>query len=243
MALEFELNELTELTGRVHGELLTAETAETAVQLLAEVAAELVPQAAGAGATLIRDGQPVSTGSTNSIVEKVDEIQYEIGQGPCLTAWAASAVIHVTDARTETRWPLWAASAVEVPILSCVSVPMINGHETIGALKVYSMAPDAFPSQTARLMVRLASAASALLGHIQTSETPLRINEQLAEVLRTRDLTNMAKGVLLSRGMSESEAQNWLIEASRRQCRPVAEVARSLVGTLQPEEGVDEGNR
>ncbi|GAA4282665.1 GAF and ANTAR domain-containing protein [Brevibacterium daeguense] len=241
MAPDFELNALAEATGRVRGELLTSETAESAVQLLAEVAAELVPQAAGAGVTLIRDGRPTSTGSTNSTVRMVDAIQYETGQGPCLTSWAASSVVNVVDARTETRWPLWAAAAVEVPVLSCVSVPLVNGRDTIGAMKVYAVEPNAFAGETTRLLNRLAAAASALLAHIQTSETPLRINHQLAEVLRIRDLTNMAKGVLITRGMSAAEAQSWLLEASRRQRRPVAEVARDLVGALKPEEGADEG--
>lgn len=237
MSPQFELNDLAVVTGRVHGDLMTAEIAEHAVQLLAEVAAGAVPTATGAGVTLIRAGHPTSTGSTSSDIEHADDIQYHIGEGPCLTSWAASAVVHVTDTRTETRWPRWAAAVAEVSILSSVSVPLLHGGETIGAMKVYSSAPNAFSADTARLLIKLAAAASALLEHIQTSETPLRITGQVAEVLRVRDLTNMAMGVLMAtRDMSEAEAHAWLLDASRRQRYSVADVARALVDTTGTED-------
>lgn len=243
MPPELELNELAGVTGRVRGRLLTAETATRAVQLLAEVAADAVPAAFGGGATLISDGQPTSTGSTSSVVERIDAVQYETRQGPCLTSWASSAVVRVDDTRTELRWPKWAAAAAEAQVLSSISVPLINGRAAIGAMKVYSPMAGAFGEDTTRLLTRLSAAAAALLGHIQTTDTPLQINAQLAEVLRVRDVTNMAKGILMaSRQISEDEAQVWLLDSAREQGRPVADVTRRLVDSGHAEGGGTDGS-
>lgn len=235
MTAEPVLTELAAIVGRVRGQLLSAETAERAVQLLAEALQEVVPAATGAGVTLIRDGRPTSTGSTSEVVARADALQYETGQGPCLTAWAAGTVIQVEDARTDARWPAWGTAAAAVPVLSCVSVPLHRGREPIGALKVYSPRPGAFTERTGELLLRFAAAVATLLGHIQTTETPRRISAQLAEVLRTRDVTQLAKGILMGRhAMSETQAQLWLLHTAQAQGRSVAVVAEALLTAQGP---------
>lgn len=234
MSSEPFLADLAGLIGRVRGHLLTAQTAEHAVQLLAEAALDAVPGATGAGVTLIRAGEPTSTGYTDEAVAAVDALQYATGQGPCLAAWSSRQVVRVEDTDTDPRWPHWGAAAVQASVRSCLSVPLVNGKDTIGALKVYSDAPAAFTDTDQELLVRLSSAAAALLGHIQTSETPSRLNQELTATLRLRDNTQLAKGILMGRhGLGEDAAHAWLLHSACAQGRPVAEVAAALI-TAQP---------
>lgn len=226
------LADLAAIIGRVRGHLLTAQTAEHAVHLLAEAALDAVPGATGAGVTLIRAGEPTSTGFTDEAVAAVDALQYATGQGPCLAAWAASQVVRVEDTETDPRWPGWGAAAAQASVRSCLSVPLLHGKATIGALKVYSDAPGVFTDTDQELLVRLSSAAAALLGHIQTSETPARINQELAETIRLRDTIQLAKGILMGRqALSEDAAHAWLLRTARTQRRSVAEVAVALIDT------------
>ncbi|TDK24014.1 ANTAR domain-containing protein [Arthrobacter crusticola] len=217
-------------SGASRGLLLTRETADHAVDLLAEAARDTIPGALGAGVTLISAGTPTSTGYTNPLVARVDALQYGLNEGPCLTAWAGATPVLVDDTRAEPRWPRWSAAAAAIPILSCVSVPLQRGRTTIGAVKVYSTAPAAFDAGTAALLTRFAASAAALLGHIQTTEMPQRISAGLAAALRSRDAVAMARGVLMARlHLTEDESLPRLISLACESRAPLAAAARTLL--------------
>jgi GAF domain-containing protein len=230
MASDPTLNEFEVVFGRVRGLLLTQETVQHAVDLLAEAARDVIPGALGAGVTLITEGRPTSTGATDSVVARADALQYELGEGPCLTAWADSAPVLIEDARTDPRWPRWSEAVEEIPVRSSLSVPLLRGRGSLGALKVYSAEPAAFHAGTEALLVRFAASAAALLGHVQTTETPRRIQAELAAALRSRDVVGMARGILMSRyRLSEEEAFLRLISTARESGTSMAAVARGLV--------------
>jgi GAF domain-containing protein len=231
MASDPTFNEFEVVFGRVRGLLLTQETVQHAVDLLAEAARDVIPGALGAGVTLITEGSPTSTGATDAAVARADALQYELGEGPCLTAWAGSAAVLVGDVRTDPRWPRWSEAVAEIPVRSSLSVPLLVGRRgSLGAMKVYSAQPEAFDAATEALLVRFAASAAALLGHVQTSETPRRIQAELAAALRSRDLVGMARGILMSRyRLSEEEAFLRLISAAREGGTTMTAVARGLV--------------
>jgi GAF domain-containing protein len=231
MASDPTFNEFEVVFGRVRGLLLTQETVQHAVDLLAEAARDVIPGALGAGVTLITGGLPTSTGATDPAVARADALQYELGEGPCLTAWADSAPVLLEDARTDGRWPRWSAAVAEVPVRSSLSVPLLRATRgSLGAMKVYSAEPAAFDARTQALLVRFAASAAALLGHVQTTETPRQIQAELAAALRSRDLVGMARGILMSRYLlSEEEAFLRLISTARDSGTSMAAVARGLV--------------
>ncbi|RJT96984.1 ANTAR domain-containing protein [Arthrobacter frigidicola] len=214
--------------GRVKGLLLTRETVSHAVDLLAEAARDTIPGAMGAGVTLISAGTPTSTGYTDPLVVRVDAPQYGLNEGPCLTAWAEATPVQVDDTQTEPRWPRWSAAAGDPdPVLR--ERPPAARPPTIGTLKVYSAAPAAFDAGTAALLTRFAASAAALLGHIQTTETPQRISAGLAAALRSRDAVAMARGVLMARlHLTEDESLLRLTSLARERRAPLAAVARTL---------------
>ncbi|HEX2300327.1 MAG TPA: transcription antitermination regulator, partial [Pseudonocardiaceae bacterium] len=110
MDSEFSGTELTTVFARIHSMLLSRESAATAVEQLAEVAQDVVDSAIGAGASMIGvQGHTMSTGATDAVAEAADTLQYELGEGPCLSAWATEALQRVDDTATETRWRRWCA--------------------------------------------------------------------------------------------------------------------------------------
>lgn len=232
MNSEPTLNDLATAFGRVRGLLLTEETAQQAVNLLAEAARDLIPGATGAGVSLIEHGRRTSSGATDRSVLRADELQYELSEGPCLNAWATSTPTRTDDTTAPgQRWPRWAAAAAEMSVLSCQSVPLIQGQTTIGAMKVYSTEAHAFDETTERALTRFAVSAAALLGHVQTTETPRRIQTELATALQMRDRIGMAKGILMAqRGIDDREALRVLVARAQDGRRTVADVALELTG-------------
>src|SRR3712207_2668973 len=91
-------NELAALGPGAAGGLLTEENASKAVQSLAYVLKDAIPGSAGAGASVINArGRRETAGATDPVVLRADRLQYEFGQGPCLSAWAEQRAIIIPD--------------------------------------------------------------------------------------------------------------------------------------------------
>ncbi|NKX50647.1 GAF and ANTAR domain-containing protein [Arthrobacter deserti] len=207
-----------------------------AVQLLAEAARGAISAASGAGVTFIRNGARTSTGHTADVVKRADLLQYELEQGPCLTAWASSTVVRIDDTRTDPRWPQWCAAVARFPLLSSVSAPLLHGKGSVGAVMVYSERAEAFSAADEALLVRLSSAITALLMHVQTSDTPLRMRNELHLALRGRDMVGVAKGMLMERNaMTEPEAHRYLLQVSASLQQPLQRVAEAFINRMDHE--------
>ncbi|UKA50177.1 GAF and ANTAR domain-containing protein [Arthrobacter sp. FW305-123] len=231
---QLPLDELSGAIGRILGLLLTEEKVDHAVQNLSQAIKESVPGTLGAGVSILdAQARRTSTGFTDSIVEQADHLQYELGQGPCLTAWASEETVLIRDVHTDNRWPEWSAAVSKLPIRSVVSAPLLaNGH-SIGAIKVYAPEPAVFDAATAGLMELFASPAATLLSHIQSAETPQRISAGLQAALYSRDVVNRACGVLMERHkITHERALQQLILTSRQKNLSLQDVSVELVAGI-----------
>ncbi|MDR6414627.1 GAF and ANTAR domain-containing protein [Pseudarthrobacter sulfonivorans] len=246
MIKKYPLDELSTALGRIMGLLLTEEKVDRAVQLLSRAVRDAIPGTIGAGVSILDPhARPLSSGSTDSVVERADALQYELVQGPCLTAWATQQSLVIRDVATETRWPNWSAAVVDMPIRSVVSSPLMADGEAIGAMKIYAAVPDVFDDSTTALMELFAAPTATLLSHIQTTEIPERISESLQSALYSRDLINRACGVLMERHtLTEDEALQQLMREARVSRSTLSEVSAALLGVaLDRPRGTSDGLR
>ena len=238
MRRESVSGELHAVFARVSGLLLTEPVAGPAIAKIAQAAYQSMPASIGAGATLIdAQGHPTSRAATSALVEEADQLQYELGEGPCLAAWAGAATVRVDDAATETRWPRWSEASAQRGLMSCLSVPLLlPGHngtrpaEAIGALKVYSDRPHAFDDGSEHLLELLAAPAAVMLANIQAHESAEQLSAALKESLHSRSVIDMAKGVLMERlNLDERTALRALMDRSRQEGAPLFAVALSVL--------------
>lgn len=211
------MEELTLVFARLKGLLLTELKAGQAVEDLAEAVKKSVPGSLGAGVSLIDDqGRRRSTGYTDDVVAAADALQYELGQGPCLTAWAAESTVQIDDVQQDDRWPLWSEAVAGLPLRSTLSTALIHDGKSIGALKVYSPLPSAFSTQDRKQLMLLASPAATLLGSAQPDTAAGTVSSALREALNTRDVILTARGILMERyGLNpEASMRRMLDEAS-----------------------------
>ncbi|NUP58078.1 MAG: GAF and ANTAR domain-containing protein [Pseudarthrobacter sp.] len=223
--------ELAKLTGQVAGGFLTEENAARAVQSLAYVLRDSIPHSAGAGASIINSrGRRESAGATDTVVLRADKLQYELGQGPCLTAWAEQRAVIIQDTRQETRWPEWTAAIANLPIRSVLSAPLTTEGRRIGALKVYSPMPLVFDDHSVFLIERLGAPAAVLLGNARDREATQRLSSQLVEALANRDTISRAEGILIERlHLDSREALGTMLKTSRQEGKPLHQVAQAIV--------------
>lgn len=247
MSRKYPLDELSSVIGRIMGLLLTEEKVDHAVQLLARAVKESIPGTVGAGVSILdTQARPVSSGFTDTVVERADALQYQLGQGPCLTAWATQESVLIHDVAADPRWPDWSAAVQDLSIRSVVSVPLIADGQGIGALKVYAAGPGAFDDSTGALIELFATPAATLLSHIQTAEIPERISESLQAALYSRDQINRACGVLMERHtLTQDEALQLLMRETRMTHSTLREVSAAILTgvTSAPDRGRSDGFR
>jgi hypothetical protein len=76
------------------------------------------------GITLLRDRKAATIGWSSDSAREVDEIQYSLSQGPCLTAAEEEREVHVPDLFEEDRWgPDYANAVASHGLRSVLSLP------------------------------------------------------------------------------------------------------------------------
>ena len=226
-----DATDLSAVFARIQGMLLSQESAQAAAAQLALAARDLIDSAAGAGVSLIDEtGRRTSTAATDTLVETADTAQYELGLGPCLSAWATESVQRLEDTAADTLWPEWSRTAAGAGIASVLSAPVLYRDNCLGAMKIYATAGNAFSARAEQQLVLLASAAGTLLGAAQGSDTPQRLSASLQQAITNRTAVETATGMLMERHATDHEtARRMLIGASQAQGRPLAQIARRVV--------------
>ena len=72
---------------------------------MALLAARLVPDGMSCGMTMRPDGRPVTVACSDELASQVDELQYQLGDGPCLHALRQGSVVRIDDTAKRADWP------------------------------------------------------------------------------------------------------------------------------------------
>ncbi|MGE2722295.1 GAF and ANTAR domain-containing protein [Mycolicibacterium celeriflavum] len=219
-------HELAERMAELARASASPRTVEDVIKDVTETARELMPGADTVGVLMIgKGGQFESLAGTSELPHILDEVQMQFGEGPCVEAALNELVLRTDDFRTEDRWPLYAAAAVEHGVLSGLSIKLYTADRTAGALNMFSFKPRAFdPDDEIIGTVLAAHAAAAILAS--------REGEQLKSAISTRDRIGQAKGIIMERyGVDEVRAFDMLKQLSQDSNVRLADVAQRVIDT------------
>jgi GAF domain-containing protein len=180
----------------------------------------------------------VTTAATDEVVRRADDLQYELGGGPCLSAWSDRVTVRIDDVSRDARWPEWARAVAELGLRSSLSVPVVAGVTSLGALKVYATEPGAYGRREEQLLAMFATQAAVLLANMRTTQDAERVSDRLKDSLRGREVITLAKGIIMAReGVDERTAFLALADLAQQHgttLRQTAErMARSTVRRLR----------
>jgi GAF domain-containing protein len=230
--------ELSAVFARMSGLLLSEETVETSLGLLSSLAQETVPGSSGAGVSILDERRRRSSGSTDARVRRADTLQYELDEGPCLTAAATRELVRIDDLTEDRRWPGWADAARAMGLSAALSAPLVAGESTLGAIKVYADHPRAFDSQSVQRLTLFSAQAALLVANVQTAQRATRLSEGMRQAVRDRDLIGVAKGVLMGRhSVDEDTAMRMLMARGQEEGAGLADAARAVIGTAARRRG------
>jgi GAF domain-containing protein len=223
-------DELSAVSARMSGLLLSRETVTSALSLITSVAVETMPGAVGAGVTILDEQGRRTSAATDPRVERADALQYEYDEGPCLAAVALRQLVRVDDVAGDPRWPRWSADAAPLGLGAALSSPMMAaGDRPLGAVKVYGARARAFDDQAGRLLTLFAAQAAVLVANVQSHERAQRLSDGLRRAVHERDAVSVAKGVLMARhGVDEETAFSMLLARAAQDETPLVEAARAV---------------
>jgi transcriptional regulator with GAF, ATPase, and Fis domain len=226
-------DELAVVFARMSGLLLSRETVQTALRTVSLLALDTISGAVGAGVTLVdARGQKESSGATDARVEQADDLQYRLGEGPCLAAAAGRHLVRLDDVATDTRWPRWSHEAASLGLHAALSAPLVAGGGTLGALKVYAEDAGTFDDDAERRISLFAAHAAVLVANVQSCERAHRLSDELRRTVDSRDLVSMAKGMLMAReAVDEYTAFDLLVARATQTGSTLHDAARSVVGS------------
>lgn len=227
---------LYEAAGELSRLLIQEAKLETVLQGIGSLAVAVIPACEEAGVTLENHGRMTARTTTGDIAEKVDAYQYEIEEGPCVSARETRRPLLVDDMRIDDRWPRFAPFAASQGVVSSCSVPMILDDEVIGLLNLYSI-DDPFGSDDEKVAVRFAQQAAIAVRHAEAFAKTKDMIDHLHRALETRDTIGAAVGIVMHRdGSTMAEAFTSLREISQRENRKLRDVAEQLLRQFQPDE-------
>ena len=123
--------------------LLSERSLEGLLREVAEMTLQLITSSVGVGVSVIERGQVTTAAQAGQFVQSLDAAQYEWGAGPSLEAAGKGKLVAVRDIATDERWPHFAAVAQRLGVRSSLSLPMVAGESTFGALNIYCRGVDA----------------------------------------------------------------------------------------------------
>ena len=107
--------------------------------------AKSVPSHGMSGAGIMLMSGDVPSGSvctTNKVSDLIEQLQYELGEGPCVDAFHQDWPVLEPDlAIPSSRWPAFSGPAVEAGARAVFGFPLQVGAVRLGALNLYRDRP------------------------------------------------------------------------------------------------------
>ncbi len=145
-----------------------------------------------AGISIVEGRSVTSPAATGETPARVDSIQTEENEGPCLDAIRQHELIQIDDVAAESRWPAFTRRVLaETDVRSILSVRLYLDEHTIGCVNLYASAPHAFDEHDIALAVVFAAHAAVALDAGQ-------LQQNLEAKAASREAIGRAKGILMA---------------------------------------------
>jgi anti-anti-sigma factor len=214
------------------------ELIDAALRRVTALVRATVDGADGVSVTLKRDGRLTTVASSNDTVMRMDDHQYETGEGPCLSAAAQGRWFHIESLAEETRWPAFVPRAIDEGIASILSTPLMTVERPLGALNIYSNADRAFGPRQQKLAALFATQASAILADAGAAVE--HTGRPMADALLARQTIARAQGVLMAREhITADDAAATIHRSARAGKVPVARHAAAIVASTRTDAASD----
>jgi len=197
---------------------------------VASIAVRAIPGAEGAGLTSLEPDGSATIVKSDPFVRDIDDIQYGINEGPCISAAANGQVMRSGSLSGDPRWPRFGPSAGRLGVHSVLSLPLLAADRVIGTINVYAHPRDAFDGRAEHIGQLFAEPAAIAVQNAQILAHTQRLVSSLQAALTNRAIIDQAIGIIISRtGDTAEEAVDWIRRRSQAEHLKAAAIARQIV--------------
>ena len=176
---------------------VSAETADTVLDAVTEVAVARIPGVDWASITLLTDDRFRTPAASDERARQADQIQYELKAGPCVDAALAGSMSYIGDTRRDTLWPKFSSRAADEFGVGCILSYRLNlddlDDRTIAALNLYSLRPAVFDEDVCALGLLFATNAALA---VSAARNRTKARELIGALESNRDI-GVAMGILM----------------------------------------------
>lgn len=209
------------------------------LQRLCRVARRDLP-ASGVGVSVVSErGSLLTAAASSGDSAKIEELQFTLGEGPCLTAIASRRPVLVPDLILEgaSTWPGYAPAAHRYGVRAVFAFPLRVGAARLGALDVYRDRPGALSAWTSARALGFAEVAVQTMLEAQESGEMVTglvdVSETRFEVYQAQGMVMVHLGVPADQALARIRAYAYLHD------RTLVQVAENIIArrlTLEPDE-------
>lgn len=203
-----------------------------ALRRLCSAAVRTLP-ATGAGLSLMSEvGVRGVAAASDPASERIDELQFSLGEGPCVDAFTSRRPVLEPDLATGgiARWPMYSAAAHREGARAAFAFPLQVGAARLGVLDVYRVSPGALSTEELAQALTFADVATTMLLDGQEQAPQGAAAAGLEEAMEYRFELYQAQGmVMVQMQVSLVEALVLLRAYAYSNDRDLADVARDVV--------------
>jgi hypothetical protein len=208
--------------------LLTGQVSELAHRIVTSAAVD------GAGVSLVSEqGHRGTVCATDDIAARLEELQFLLGEGPCLDATTFRTPVMISDLTdrgegVQDRWPGFLVEAADAGARALFALPLRLGAVSLGAIDLYRSVPGPLSPAELRVAMIGADAAALLLLDYVALEDPIvdDVEQRSTYRLSVHAAAGMVKEQL---GSTIDDALAQLRAVAFAQGRPVQDVAEDVI--------------
>jgi len=205
-------------------------TPDEALKRLCECCAAYLA-VSSAGVALILQGEHMgSLCASGGEALAGEELQFTLGEGPCLDAHNSGYPVLEPRLAETTRWAAFGRSAVEAGLQAVFAFPMQIGPARFGALNLYRDTPGWLPEEDQADTLVLADVATDLVLAIQADAPPGWLPAPMDRLINHRAVVHQAVGMItVQLAVTIEDAHVALRAKAFVAGRSVMDVARDVV--------------
>lgn len=221
---------LADMFAHVGRDLVTYQSIDDVLGAITARAVRLVPSAEHAAISRGRDHRFETVAATDELPPQVDQIQYDLGSGPCMDAALEGCVFRIGDLPTSERWPEFGRRAAErYGVCSMLSVRIfLEDDDLLAGLNLYASDRDAFDEsdQTTAMLLATHGALAFTAARRQSKI------DNLERALKTSRQIGVAIGILMANHkVTDQQAFDLLRIASQASHRKLHDIADEVMTT------------
>lgn len=187
----------------------------------------------GAGVMLMSGDIPRgSLCSTDEVSHLIEDLQYTLGEGPCVDAYQHDEVVSVADLGDPAarQWPAFTPSALRAGARAVFGFPLRVGTVRLGALNLYRELPGLLTDDQHADALVVAGVAARWVLEAQAGAPPDTVALELEASADFHFIVHNAAGIVsVQESISVAEALIWLRAHAFSTDRLLADVARDII--------------